>query len=63
MLLGDPQAQLPAPLLLAYPLLATLPTPLPSQTLSDPLVGTAMLPPSCGQVPFPLNLTDMGLPQ
>ena len=33
MLLGDPQAQLPAPLLLACPPHATLPTPLPTQTL------------------------------
>lgn len=62
MLLGDPQAQLPAPLLLACPppAPATLPTPLPSQTLQRRLL---MFSPSCGQVPFPLNLTDMGLPQ
>ena len=50
----------------ACPLALGLPPPRHpphSPALSDPLVGTAMLPPSCGQVPFPLNLTDMGLPQ
>ena len=60
MLLEEPQAQLPAPLLLACPLLATLPTPLPSQTLQW---GLLRFSPSRGQVPFPLNLTNMGLPQ
>ena len=51
-LLGNPLAQLPAPLLLACPPV------LPSLTLQRGLC--LPLPPRWGQVPFPLNLADMG---
>lgn len=58
---GGPSGTAACPLALGLsPPFATLPTPLPSQTLQW---GLLMFSPSCGQVPFPLNLTDMGLPQ